>query len=740
MKASRNAAIQAFVKGSNQIHIGTHLKQIPLKSDALFWLDGIVSGDQLIDKSGNNRHFTIINKDYPSDWIAGVPYKSVATISAPVGDDVLIAADVDNCLYALNGTPNQIPVTALFSDVNFAHKLFCRQFAAVVDSNGIETSEARVLDIVLYDTVKVGGELTLCQTYFNAPTKLTANFRDVGVGKTYTTITAALTAAATGDTIYIHNGTYQEASYITISKQVKIVGVGLVQINGVNDRVLSKSGAAIYFEVSGIKFNDGKANGLAVTASGTVVNKFDRCSFTNFGTLFSYDTSNGYEYTNCILASATHITAQLKSIKLTGCYYSNIITSTLTGDSSIKNSRIVMNATSAVDRYMFPIGDINMTFEGNNVTARNNIIGDANSTMAVVKTVNFNYNKIGMTDVTSGSYRISPLNLSAYATNKYLVNYNNNIVTQTGQITSSSPVHAMYVRDHAVIATRNIVISESTVIFVAFTKIFNAATTTNFADNISYNYIKTASASGLPISIGGELGLINRADYSTVIGNYVECTSVNTIHGMLLSCGKNMTIKFNRVKNCYHGIVVKTGLMDTYTANGLAYNIISGATHGIYVRGVRNLEVNNNTITSSLTAIRVDQNAVQAGSQWSENISAKNNIISGCATSFMWDQHATDFGCAAEYNQIYGSTRLLLAGATDYNSLATAQAAGKLLNCVVADPLLDANFIPDSQIAGVTLTDEIGLGIASTFGSATTTPVIVTNNQGSTWQKGAYVQ
>jgi len=719
---------------------------IPLSTDALFWLDGLISGNQLLDKSGNNRHFTITNKDFPSAWLAGVPYKSQATISAPVGDATLISADVNNFLYAAGGTPNQIPVTALFSDVNYAHKLFCRQYAQVVDVNGVETDPARVLDIVLYNTVKSDADLVHCNTYFGVNAKLTSNFRDVGVGKTYTTITAAMTAAATGDTIYIHNGVYQEASFISVSKQLKLVGVGLVQINGVTDRVISKSGATIYFDCEGITFNDGKTYGIAVTASGSVLNKFNRCTFTNLGTQFSYDSSNGYQFTNCIISSTGYINAQLKYIVLNSCIFKNVLTPTLTSDSTIVNSIVTCDAAATVSKNMFPLGDINFTFKGNRVVTRNNMIADANSTMAAAKNVDFKYNNVSILNVAGGTISYAPVNLTGYTTNKYIVNFTDNVISQVGQISINNLGYGLIVKDHQINVLRNVFTSESLLYFTEISKTFNSGTATNGADTISYNFIRSSSTSSTCISLGGELGLLNRCDNSVIVGNYVEAVNTQNAagHGLLLSCGKNMTVKFNKVKNAYNGIVVKTGLMDTYTGNGLSYNLVSGAVSGIYVRGVRGLNVFNNTVTDCSFCLRIDQNLVQAGSQWSENVIAKNNILKNVLnanTLIGMDAHAAANGCLAENNQLYGGQYLLSDG-TNYSDLATANAAGKLLNSVVADPSLSANLIPATPISGIDLSVayNTGLDVLSTFGNVTTTPIIVTKGQPLVWQKGAFIQ
>ena len=122
-----------------------------------------------VDKTGNNRNFLITGYDFDSTWTKGFPYKSAATISAPAGDTTLIAADINNYLYAVGGTPNQIPVVSLFQDIDYEHKLFCRHVPQVVDGNEVEVIEAKVVDIVLYSTVKSDTYLPLYKTYYSIP-------------------------------------------------------------------------------------------------------------------------------------------------------------------------------------------------------------------------------------------------------------------------------------------------------------------------------------------------------------------------------------------------------------------------------------------------------------------------------------------------------------------------------------------------------------------------------------------
>ncbi len=62
--------------------------------------------------------------------------------------------------------------------------------------------------------------------FFSLIGTATASTLEVGSGKTYTTITAAINAASSGDTIRIYNGTYNEQLYIYNIHDLTLQGVG----------------------------------------------------------------------------------------------------------------------------------------------------------------------------------------------------------------------------------------------------------------------------------------------------------------------------------------------------------------------------------------------------------------------------------------------------------------------------------------------------------------------------------
>lgn len=135
-------------------------------AEPLFWLSGLVSGNQFVDESGNGRHFTITGKDWTGN---NFPYKSAATISPPAGDAALIAADINNFLYDSGGDPNEIPVVSFFQNIDYGNIGFCRHIAQIVNVDGAETTEPAVTDVVWYESALTGGDLTIANSYFGVP-------------------------------------------------------------------------------------------------------------------------------------------------------------------------------------------------------------------------------------------------------------------------------------------------------------------------------------------------------------------------------------------------------------------------------------------------------------------------------------------------------------------------------------------------------------------------------------------
>jgi hypothetical protein len=236
--------------------------EIPYQENALVWIDGVTieeSGVKYFVDKKSGKNFKITDYDFPEAWTEGFPYKSKATISAPVGDAALIAADINNFLYDSGGVPNQIPVVSLFNNIDYENKIFCRNVEPVTETKTVETtvdgvfesydievSEGFVKDIVVYIDSFIYANMGLVNKYFNVPEEdLTAKWSDFTNGDNstgdgtkanpYKTIYKSMQETTVNGNVYAKSGEYQEDSitrgYLRLDKQVNITGTGLTKVN-----------------------------------------------------------------------------------------------------------------------------------------------------------------------------------------------------------------------------------------------------------------------------------------------------------------------------------------------------------------------------------------------------------------------------------------------------------------------------------------------------------------------------
>ena len=124
----------------------------PAYSLATLWLDGTIvdveGSKYFVDKRAGNN-VLITGYDFPAGWTKGFPYKSAATI------DIF--------------GQTAVPVISLFQNIDYLNQYFTKHAAQVVDGNGVETYEPRVLELVAYSAPLTGDNLTAANTYFGVP-------------------------------------------------------------------------------------------------------------------------------------------------------------------------------------------------------------------------------------------------------------------------------------------------------------------------------------------------------------------------------------------------------------------------------------------------------------------------------------------------------------------------------------------------------------------------------------------
>jgi len=276
------------------------------------------------------------------------------------------------------------------------------------------------------------------------------------------------------------------------------------------------------------------------------------------------------------------------------------------------------------------------------------------------------------------------------------------------------------------------------------------------------NYSHGNQTSGAQITIGSETSVSDANNNSEFIGNRVigfkkdnPSTSSATTHGCLLSSGINITIKHNKISHFTLGLVVKTNAQ-AYTSNGVYSNIIEDCRDGIWVRGIQGLNIFNNTIIHTANTygeefyrgIYTDENSAIAGTQNSDNIIIKNNIIVSLANSgylIGFDAHSA-LTNQSDYNIFYSSIAKPFLIDTAYYSFVEWQALGYDTHSIMLTSAAQAKALfTDFDNGDYSLAEgsaAIGAGAtlagyttlldsATTWGSETTTPVIVTEENTS---------
>lgn len=744
------------------------LNLIPLKPDALVWLDGTILNSSgtyyFVDKSGNHRNFLITGYDFNTDWTKGMPYKTAATISAPAGDATLIAADLNNYFYT-GGTPNQIPVVSLFQDIDYEHKFFCRHKAQVVDSNGVETYEPRVIEVVVYNTVKTGNDLTLCQSYFTVPVEATSNViwisklgnnNNAGTkASPYLTLAKTNVAGSVGKTIYIKTGAYiedNELGYFRIDYGITFTGIGNINVSATSTtRLIYAVNGNIEFRNMTIDGKDATGIGVSLYLNNTKTTTFNKVRIINCKTDFISGAANVNDarLINCIIPGkiiAVYATQKLSALitLIDTCYFKNLRIDLLVNDCILKNSKL---GESDQGWFIYGIGP-GLTAYGNSLSYQGLAIS-LYTPYTTSKIMKIHHNKFIQNILSNiqnvGIYLNGTIDLEIY---------NNNFTSDV----ISDNVHG---QGFVFAFCTNVNIHDN---------IFNSASSGGFCHIsaqgvgtiIQNNFSHSESLSGYQFVLTGESYLTGLNDNSiiennTLIGSKLNHPNDNTsTHSLMINSGINIRTRYNKISYTCIGIVIKTGQTLAYTSEGVYYNLLQDCYKSIVVEGVGGLNVFSNTILISdatynqgnVYPIMVLAQPDEAGDHHCENILLKNNIISvrnNLARAIYFDQWAADHGCIVQNSVINGGAGLLTIVSTNWDNLATAQAAGKLLGCVISDPLLDANLIPTTPIIigeneGSDYED--GLDISTNWGNNETLPVIVTKKQPTEglWQVGAYIK
>lgn len=745
---------------------------IPQRSDAMFWLNGEVLNSSgtyyFVDKSGNNRNFLITDYDFLDTLLIGFPYRTKATISAPAGDAALIAADINNFLYNSGGTPNQIPVTALFQDIDYEHKIFTRHQAMTVDELTGIMFEARVKDIVMYSSARTDDDLTKCQTFYSVPTENAsakwvskAGNDTTGNGTKaapYLTIEKAYKTFAAGTTVYVKTGIYTEEYnsttlryfYADKAGTFTIKGLGLVEMRSISNNYVARAiGSESVTNFERVIFN-GESNTTLLWDSNTVATTSEvnltKCllkgSVTNIIKTSTNANTHYYSLAECVVLGGKSIVT-VDSCSISGCYIDAFVSYAHTINySTIRYTGAYKDFVNVMS------GSTTMEFRWNNVNLKYSTLYC--SVASSESTLDIEYNSITTTWTTSVGANMNIISID----NKYIIpTIEHNSFVHTGiSVTDDTKLINIKSCKNPTIQYNTFSQNSKNNVFT-----FYADPTGTFTGVIkfNYNYIHSNTIFGIDIGIGGESTVANKWDGSEFIGNhyvgfrdtYPDETTGVSIHAVLINCSVNNIIKYNKIEKTLLGLVVKTGVQQAYTSGGIFYNIFNDCQYSIWMRGVGGINVFNNTFHHSSTVYGVpysrcvlaDENSTNLGN-YCENVILRNNIYDIHTTgdeTIYFDDHAAANGCVADYECINGGSEFLKNGATTYATLAEAQAAGFLANSFNTNPNLNSSFVPAVALTGVALDAAYDDGLDVTTVIPTS---IVTKQQSANWQIGAFVK
>jgi len=747
--------------------VGSNVNQIPAAALASVWLDGTivdVSGSKyFVDKKGG-ANVLITGYDFPAGWVKGFPYKSAATID----------------IFGLTG----VPVVSLFQNLDYGNQYFTRHVAQVVDGNGVETSEAYVADIVAYSAPLTGDDLTAANTYFVVPAEITTAVRwidpvnglDTNPAGTkaapWKTINKASTSSTAGDTIYVKSGICVEdyngtsIRYAYLSKTNTFIGLGKVTIRSIGTNIV------VYMVSGNYKWQniifDGEGNTTDV--------------------LRWYGSNN-------------------KSVEVNNCKFMGAVTNLVLGAATIEVSTLFKNslfigASGSTTQNVVTWGSFDTChfihssahLRGNNAIVKNSKWGINNKETCIslydlaasVLGCEFNYDLLGVgVAVPFSTAKVWSVSYSKFYQNDkasgtvYAISVTGGACDiQHNLFSSTLATFTATTQGFVLLLTMpSAVISNNRLTSATKSQLnhINVQGTGAAANAIkcNYNWSKSNSLVGTQITFGSETataGLNNEAEFigNRLIGFKLDypAEAVATIHAALLNCGVNMHIKYNNISHTTLGLVVKTGTQQAYTANGVYHNLISECNRHIWARGVSGLNIFGNTLIQTAATyaqafasmIYADENSAIAGTQDSENIVIKNNLLvslNAAGVLLGFDSHAGTTGLVCDYKNYYSPVaKPFQIGATTY-SFAEWQALGHdahsiFLSSEAAAKALFTSFDAGDYTlksganqavgAGVELAGyTTGLDAATTWGSVSAIPVIVTKENTSLCV-GAYVQ
>ena len=731
---------------------------IPIYDNVLFWLNGIIDGNEFVDVSGNGRNFTIIDKDFTTNYF---PYKSVAKISAPIGDVTLIAADVNNFLYTA-GVPNEIPVVSFFQNIDFEGNLFCRHTNQIVDASGAELSEPYINLVVMYDAPLTGNDLAYANAYYNVPEKevvkwVSKDGSDSNAGTEtlpYLTIVKGYSNAGIGGKSYIESGVYSEYIYNTSSN--KIEGIGLVDYSSTNTaygfrmryvgtdllrRFIIRAATIVTATIRGQSSTALEAKDLYIESNAINVltgdyKLFKNCVFKGSNSSHTLNNSGG---------------AQERTIET--CLFVNDSVDIVYQPNGLGNLIFRNNKVNAdTDRIFWFLNTVNgAEIYGNNLT-----VLDGSYYI-------FTNGDVGLIDIQKNTFTIKSttnesIKFTDALTNLHIISNNNFYIEDDVDNTIIGLEDSQIEIENNIFTLDGEVIANSEVL----SQITKTGSYPVFKAN--NNRIESKRTGGYNIGVGSEGTNAGDNDVALIEikNNYIKgrhaypSPTTNTVHSKFVGFQINADVKHNFTDGAGYSAVLKGSTGTVYTAKGFTYNIEKEFKRGVYIKGAQSVNIYNNTFFSdSITpdySIRLSDNT---GGDAASNCEVKNNIFvylgSGTYQPIQILNGGTGNDC--DYNFYYCPNGTLeFQNSNGVRTFAEWQSDGFGVNSKiltdneynnlftdVSNDDFSINVMPYSgEDLGLDYDD--GLDSATNWGVTGVIPAVVTKQQNTNWDVGAYIK
>lgn len=572
-----------------------------------------IEGDLFIDISGNGYHADIINKDF--DITTGIPYKSASLIAQKAANYGLIP-DPNNFWFTSGGVPNQIPIVSFFQNVDYANIIFSQHVTQALNSNGEETTEPYVNEIVTYSSAITGNDLIQANDYFDVPTEITSNVYWVdgvnGLDANAGTKAApwkTLSKANTGTsnkTIYVKTAAYSETATMALLDGQTWNFIGYCPFTTTNATAWSMNGTdnttvtgAIITPASGGRafyFISGTNN--TVQRSRLNVNG---ANSKNFQILAG--TGNTLKY--CLLHNNQNTpSADIRAVGMTiyGCYFSgtqtgvseivSFNTTTISGNIDFLYNKCASGLVANHGFFLFNVAATNFNIKYNyfKTSGGTNLSYHLNSS-SLTGGYNWHYNTFRPTSLTGALFIVAASNaLTVSIQHNYIYitsSLTNGIITITGQATPNVSYNYIYTS-------------------VQNNAIWISSQTAKGAATISYNMIHQPLDGG-SITLGSDVDATwdNGHNGSQIIGNaiygiwyYNPSAVLNSGHGIAVFNSIDVHVKYNYVNGANHLVVYKASDRATAMVNTdavCAYNIGINNDGSLFPKTMSGVKFYNNT-------------------------------------------------------------------------------------------------------------------------------------------------